>query len=109
MLSVQQETMNWEKELTKFSDMACMFDKSYSIPRKASTELWLCFTDVMSRTGSTYFLEMDHTNINKKQLKIEYIFLILSYLFTDAPSIQKIIASYAYLWFVFSPEFLLEI
>ena len=34
---------------------------------------------------------------------------ILSYLFTDAPSIQKIIASYTYLWFVFSPAFLLEI
>ena len=39
----------------------------------------------------------------------KYDYLILSYLFTDAPTIQKIIASYAYLWFVFSPAFLLEI
>ena len=36
-------------------------------------------------------------------------YLILSYLFTDAPSIQKSIASYAYLWFVISPAFVLEI
>ena len=42
---------------------------------------------------------------------ITFSVMILSYLIlsvSDAPSIQKNIASYAYPWFVFSPAFLLE-